>query len=234
MPRSPTSVQRERCGHSQHRGPVFTELLPEYVASAIFEGDDAQAEWRAQETLGLERAVESRRLEFATARACARRALRALGLPASTIPRGAHREPLWPQGVIGSITHCQGFRAAAVARARDLRALGIDAELDEPLPRDILEHIAGAQERTALQGLPRSLNADRLLFSAKEAIYKAWYPLTHQPLGFEEVRLRLLPDQGAFAAQLLHPSAAAVAAATLQGRFLVRAGRVLTAVVLPH
>ena len=55
---------------------------------------------------------------------------------------GAKREPLWPAGVVGSITHCDGYRAAAVARATDLATVGIDAEPHEPLPDGVLAAIA--------------------------------------------------------------------------------------------
>jgi hypothetical protein len=80
------------------------------------------------------RAVEKRRREFGTARACARRALADLGRVPAPIVRGEKGAPVWLDGVVGSITHCAGYRGAAVAEARDVRALGIDAEPHGKLP----------------------------------------------------------------------------------------------------
>ncbi|MDK1493915.1 hypothetical protein QN219_28415 [Sinorhizobium sp. 7-81] len=92
-------------------------------------------------------AVESRRREFAIGRTCARSALSKLGFPPCAIPGGPHRAPLWPSGIVGSITHCAGFCAAAVALQEDYVALGIDAEVDEELPSGVLAIISVDEER---------------------------------------------------------------------------------------
>jgi 4'-phosphopantetheinyl transferase EntD len=141
-----------------------------------------------------------RRSELASGRALARAALALLGLPASPIPAGKRGEPLWPAGVVGSITHCRGYRACALAPSSALTALGIDAEPDAPLPERVLRRlasgreidvIAAARERavglTRPRGEPPAL--DRLLFCVKEAAYKAWYPLGRGPLGLDAVEL---------------------------------------------
>src|SRR6516225_8640665 len=75
-----------------------------------------------------------RRAEFTAGRRCAREALARLGLPAAPVLAGRAGEPRWPAGVTGSITHCAGYRACAVARTADVTALGIDAEPDARLP----------------------------------------------------------------------------------------------------
>lgn len=79
-------------------------------------------------------AGDKRRREFTTARRCARRALARLGLAPGPLPTGPTGAPVWPVGVTGSITHCDGYRAAAAARTADLAGLGIDAELHAPRP----------------------------------------------------------------------------------------------------
>ena len=82
----------------------------------------------AEEVL-VAKAVESRRHEFATARNCAHRALALLGEAPAPIVRRERGAPQWPAGIVGSITHCAGYRAAAVARARDiLRVNGTNAD----------------------------------------------------------------------------------------------------------
>src|SRR5581483_11983056 len=101
----------------------------------------------------LARAVDKRRREFTTARGCARAALARLGLPPAPIPRGPKGEPQWPDGVMGTITHCDGYRAAAVARARDVVTLGIDAEPAGPLPDGVLGLVAAEDEQAWLRDL---------------------------------------------------------------------------------
>lgn len=79
-----------------------------------------------EEELSLGRVVQNRKREFATGRACAHRANRAMGLTPSPILVGAGREPIWPSGVTGSITHCRGLCAAAVASSDEVRSIGLD------------------------------------------------------------------------------------------------------------
>src|SRR5215831_1984935 len=113
---------------------MIERILPSRVAVAEAFGDDPAAELLPQECNVIARATESRQREFATARACARAALARLGQPAVAVLRGPGGAPQWPDGVAGSITHCPGYRAAAVALIRDVISLGVDAEPDEPLP----------------------------------------------------------------------------------------------------
>jgi 4'-phosphopantetheinyl transferase EntD len=150
-------------------------------------------------------AVEKRRREFAAGRVCARAALGQLGYPAVPVLSGSRGEPLWPTGVVGSITHCDGYRAAAVARSGQIATIGIDAEPHLALPEGLLGRIAGAEERVALVRLGSErpqVHWDRLLFSAKESVYKAWYPLAGRGLSLKDISIALDPLAGTFVAQL--------------------------------
>jgi len=145
-------------------------------------------------------AVPSRRAEFATGRACARKALRTLGVPLASVPRGEGGAPLWLPGVVGSITHCEGYRAAVVAWSTTYLSLGVDAEVNEPLPPEIVDLVATRREMASMPGLPRAdVHWDRLLFSAKETVYKASFPLTRQWLDFHDVEIEFT-DRGYFVA----------------------------------
>lgn len=175
----------------------------------------------------IERWVGTRQTEFATARQCARRALADIGAPPAPILRGEQREPLWPQGVVGSITHCPGYHAAGVAYAREMISIGIDAELDEPLPEGTLELVSLPDEREQLGGT-WGPHLDRLLFSAKESVYKTWFPLARRWLGFDEAIITL-HDNGTFAVAVT----AIGPLGTLRGRWLARDGLILTAIALP-
>jgi 4'-phosphopantetheinyl transferase EntD len=206
---------------------VIDEILPRGVATAETFVDMGEGELFAEERLLIARAVPKRRAEFATGRACARRALAGLGVEAGPILRGQEREPLWPDGVVGSITHCAGFRAAAVGRATEYRAIGIDAEPDDPLPDGVLELVSLPAERGQLEQ-SADVHLDRVLFSAKEAVFKTWFPLAHRWLGFEEATIALELD-GTFEVRVLVPGPID----GLRGRWLGRDGLVLTAIVLP-
>jgi enterobactin synthetase component D / holo-[acyl-carrier protein] synthase len=147
-----------------------------------------------------------------------------LGYPPVPILPGEQREPRWPEGVVGSMTHCAGYCAAAVARGGEVSALGIDAEVHAPLPEGVLDLISLESERALLAELtdrvPGAVHWDRVLFSAKESVYKAWFPLTRRWLGFEQADIELRLD-GTFEARLLTmedvPAAAGSAKSTAAG-----------------
>ncbi len=183
-------------------------------------------------------AVEARRREFVTARRCAREALVKLGHAPVPVRLGPKREPRWPVGVVGGITHTVGFRAAAVAPQSVLASVGIDTEQHDPLPDGVEELVTVSGEPEMLAALARAFpmtHWGRLLFSAKESVYKAWYPLTGRWLGFEYARLTIDPA-GTFAAKLLIDGARMDGEPPLtqmRGRFLVARGLVATAVTVP-
>jgi 4'-phosphopantetheinyl transferase EntD len=215
---------------------VIEEILPTAAATAeVFDDLDEAALFPVEEEI-VGRAVEKRRREFATGRACARRALERLGLPPVPIESGARGEPLWPTGVVGSITHCDGYRACAVAKSAQARAVGIDAEPNAPLPEGLLSDIARPEELPLLAELSHSAPAihwDRLLFSAKETVYKAWFPLAERWLGFEDATLTIDPA-GTFSARLLVPGpiVGGNEVTGFEGRWLARDGLVLAAILV--
>jgi 4'-phosphopantetheinyl transferase EntD len=184
---------------------VIDELVPPGVTTVETDADLLDTQLFPEEEEAVGNAVDKRRREFVTGRACARRALERLGVEPGPIASGERGEPLWPDGVVGSITHCRGYRACAVARADEVASVGIDAEVHEPLPHGVLEHVATPAERAALPANGSGVHADRLLFSAKEAVYKAWFPLTGTWLDFEDVDLSIGLHDGTFHARLLVP-----------------------------
>jgi 4'-phosphopantetheinyl transferase EntD len=220
---------------------VIEELLPGEVSAVEVYGDLPEAVLFPEEEAVIARAVEKRRREFTAARACARAALARLGQPPVAILPGTRGAPQWPPGIVGSMTHCAGYRAAAVARASDMIAIGLDAEPDRSLPDGVLQVIALDEEHAGLRGLQALACAspapcwDRLLFSAKESVYKAWFPLTGRWLGFEEAAITFHPADGTFAARLLVPGPTLDGGQLtgFSGRWLARDGLVLTAIAMP-
>jgi 4'-phosphopantetheinyl transferase EntD len=182
-------------------------------------------------------AVESRRRQYAAVRCCARACLARLGYARVPILPGVGGAPTWPAGVLGSMTHCAGYAAAAVGPLSRISAIGIDAEPDAPLPEGVLDLVATPAERDRLavtQLEPDSPNWDRLLFSAKEAVYKAWFPLTGEWLDHEEVEILFDPQDGTFAALLSRDGLIVHGRQVrcLHGRWVRKRGILLTAVVL--
>jgi 4'-phosphopantetheinyl transferase EntD len=148
---------------------MVERVLPAGIVAVVSTRRDLETPLAAAEAAAVERAVPARRREFTTGRACARAALVHLGLLPTPVPPGPAGEPRWPAGVVGSITHCEGYRAAAVARATDLGALAIDAEPNRPLPAGVLDAVAASTERRGLRCCAEAAPVvcwDRLLFSA--------------------------------------------------------------------
>jgi 4'-phosphopantetheinyl transferase EntD len=217
---------------------LLAGVLPDPVASAELYDDPPELTPLPEEEPLIARSVAKRRSEFVTVRYCARQALGQLGLPPVPILKGDKGEPCWPDGVVGSLTHCQGFRGAVVGLRTDVRSVGIDAEPHDVLPKGVLDAISLYDERRELTALPAGQHWDRILFCAKEATYKAWFPLTHRWLGFEDAHITFTVDgsgaAGTFAsAILIDPAAESGPPLTaMSGRWLVRNGLVLTAIVL--
>ncbi|MFB6955831.1 4'-phosphopantetheinyl transferase [Streptomyces sp. NPDC056309] len=225
---------------------MIEELLPDSVVAVEAYGDDETdlAPLHPEEQAVVARAVGKRRREFAGVRACARVAMEKLGVPPRPVLPGERGAPRWPEGLAGSMTHCEGYRAAALVRATDLASLGIDAEPHAPLPEGVLSTIAlPAEERrlARLAALHPGVHWDRLLFSAKESVYKAWFPLTGKWLDFEEADVEVSTaagpaPRGEFRARLLVPGPLVDGRRLghFEGRWTVSQGLVVTAVTVPR
>jgi 4'-phosphopantetheinyl transferase EntD len=168
-----------------------------------------------------ERIGEPRSRDFETGRECAREALVKLGVGVSIIARGGAGEPVWPEGIVGSLTHTHEYCAAAVARTSEVLKLGIDAEVHRALREGVLEIVADADELKMIRDLPKDVHWETVLFSAKESIYKAWFPSGGR-LGWEDVSVVLQPGLGTFTT--LKP-------AGIEGRFLVTESLIVTVAI---
>ncbi|MEH1166644.1 4'-phosphopantetheinyl transferase superfamily protein [Micromonospora sp. CPCC 205539] len=214
------------------------DLLPPSVAVAIAGPADWTGELLPAEQACLsDRAVQSRRRDFTAGRVCARRAMADLGLPPAPVPAADDRAPIWPAGVVGAITHTAGYCAAAAARTTDVRSVGMDAEQHRELNPGVRRLVLLPEEEETCARLPSDTSWPIVLFSAKETVYKVWFPVVGSWLDFHDARLELDPDAGTFTARIAvaRLAAATVPAppATISGRFTVADGLVRTAAVLP-
>ena len=187
-----------------------------------------------EEAACVARAAPRRVAQFAAGRACAHAALTQLGVAQPVLRVGPDREPLWPEGITGSITHTGDYCAAVAAPRLQLAALGIDAEERGAVRRQLWRHIATAEERAWLEALPAQQLGDMssVLFSAKEAFFKCQYPLTRQWVGFADVIISIEADLFRVA-----PRAALRLAEHAPppwcGRFALDGALVLTGIALP-
>jgi 4'-phosphopantetheinyl transferase EntD len=182
--------------------------LSEGFAFAVCSADRGNCSVHPGEEFVLSaRGYEKKKLEFALGREAARLALRQIGFESGpAVLRGSGGEPLWPIGVAGSISHCYPWSVAVVGQHSNDLAVGIDLEsVDRLREIDISNLICSDKE---LQWVQEGEIRERLLmvFSAKEAVYKAFYPIYQRYIDFKEVELSWLSDQGCFRAKFMNPA----------------------------
>jgi 4'-phosphopantetheinyl transferase EntD len=219
-------------------GPLslLSQILPPRITIGEQIGTLAGSILPEEEGVVGANALPKRRQEFAAGRTCAREALGLIGLSETSILCDLNREPLWPAGVVGSITHCNGYAAAAVAYSTDFVTIGIDAEPNEPLPNDVLEFISLDAERKWLSQMAEpGICWDRLLFSIKESIYKAWYPATKMWLDFDQAYVTIHSGNGTFSIELLiNPAIIPKQFLSFSGRYCVIDSLILTSMCVPN
>lgn len=188
------------------------------------------------ESRALARATPARQAEFAAGRAAARLAFRAIGMVPYAIPMGVDRAPVWPNGIVGSITHHEGRCMAVIARRSALAGLGLDLAALDPLAEDLWPTVLTEPDRTWLTTQDKSLRGGyaQVIFSAKEAAYKALYPQSRQVVGFDA--MDIVPDlsRNRFTAVLRIPFGPFRAGSTLQGQVFCRDGLICTLMALPR
>jgi 4'-phosphopantetheinyl transferase EntD len=188
----------------------FQSLFPAGVVATEMRVPGDVALLLPEEAACLGRAVAKRRQEFAAGRQCARRALQEFGVVDFPLRVGADREPLWPRGFVGSITHTAGICAAVVASRERFRGLGVDAEIVGVVGAELWPSICVAAETAWLASLPQPERAPAvtLIFAAKEAFYKAQFPLARERLHFHDIGIDVpvwSTSRGSFLVRPLRP-----------------------------
>jgi len=182
----------------------------------------------AAEQAAAESMQPVRRREFMHGRICARAALTALGVADPVIPVGADREPVWPDGVVGSISHCDAVAAAVVARREDIGGLGIDLESNEPLDRQTLALVCRETELSWLAHADDELHLAKLIFSAKESIYKCIWPVIRHFVDFQDIGIQIDTETQRFVAVDWDDDLPAPLIGSIRGRYRVRDGWIMT------
>ncbi|MDB5122580.1 MAG: putative Phosphopantetheinyl transferase [Mucilaginibacter sp.] len=170
---------------------TFSNLDPS-LFSQFFTTDfvGAEALTPAEKAL-IQKAAVKRQNDFSTGRYCAREALGRFGISDAEILMGEVKEPLWPKGFVGSISHSKTLAGAIVAKIDDIAAIGLDIETIGGVSRDTWDMLFVANEQAFLNTLDDNEQAlfATLIFSFKEAFYKLQYPITKQYLDFKEAEL---------------------------------------------
>ncbi|MGW1997729.1 4'-phosphopantetheinyl transferase family protein [Embleya sp. NPDC001921] len=209
-------------------------LPPGTVVAEAFGDPPGPALFPEEEAMLPDKTAPGRRREFTTARGCAHRALAELGCAPAPLLKGPSGAPLWPDEVTGAITHTDGYRGVVVARVADILSIGIDAQAGriQETTYPVMGRPAELRRLAKLQAERPEVPWDRVLFSAKEAAYKAWHPLTGIYVGFRGADVLIDPDRGTFRVNVLNAVGPKVNGRPLtgvSGQWMVEDDLVLTA-----
>jgi 4'-phosphopantetheinyl transferase EntD len=204
---------------------LLRAIFPPDCAVVVSTNEGDPADLFACEAAYIRNAIPSRQAEFAAGRACVRQALRDLGAPRYAIPADSQRAPVWPTGIVGSISHCPSRCAAVVGHRPFRNAIGLDVETRDPLKDELRPVVTTPAERAALARLRGRFPCDpyKLLFVAKEALFKLTFPMTRRFLEFHDAIIRLNLD-GTFEAEI-------DAAMRFAGRYGVTDGLIIAGMV---
>ncbi len=188
---------------------MFADILPGYVRIVVADEQMWTRKLAEEEETCIANAVEKRKREFRAGRNCAKQALSYFEPDRRlVVERGSMREPLWPAGYVGSITHTNTYCAAAVAQSEYCRSIGIDVEKNCAMDTDITRHICTEREREWLCKARAKDNGGEvvhwamLYFSIKEAIYKAFHPIYKEFLDFQEAEVYISREKRYFHADI--------------------------------
>jgi 4'-phosphopantetheinyl transferase EntD len=211
----------------------ISKLFPPDLSTSETEEEVEASDLLPAERAVVANAVPKRVKEFAAGRRCAREAIGRLGVSVTDLPANGDRTPRWPSGVIGCITHTDGYCAAVVGRSADYAGIGLDVERVEAMPLEVMPQICTQEEQALLHATSphasRALAA--MIFTAKECFYKCQYGITRSWLDFKDVHIQF--EAGTFLVASRHPVVQDLQKKwSLRGQFLECDGRVVSGMVL--
>ncbi|WP_161860670.1 4'-phosphopantetheinyl transferase family protein [Algicella marina] len=213
---------------------VARGLFPAEISVAATDPRREYEGLMAEEVKAIVRATPRRRREFVAGRVAARHAMSALGYGHNSVPSGSDRAPVWPPGLVGSISHTGSVCMSVVARSSTASAIGIDVETDEPLSQDLWDTVLTSSDQSMLRSFPR---ADRgriakIIFSAKECVYKCQYPISKKLFGFDMLNITLDMEGYRFWATLNDDVAPFSRGTSFAGNFALTDNVVITGMTL--
>ena len=173
---------------------IISTLFPDSVTGIILPIDDYLSQLTPAEYKIIDSACDKRKLEFSTGRWCAKQALAIEGINNLSILSGKNREPIWPTGIVGSISHCKDECGAVIAKSNNIGAIGFDVENIKELKNDIAKIVCTKIETKWLaeqNKYPYNVML-LLIFSLKESVYKCIFQ--HQQLAIEFKDCSIIPS----------------------------------------
>lgn len=213
---------------------AITSTLPGPIVTHGGMIDMLQSHLHPLERVEVRNAVPKRVREFTAGRTCARIALERLGYENIAIPVGKRRQPVWPEGIAGSISHAGNHCIAAVCTRNHFTSLGVDIEQATPLSESLVDLVCSREERNRLAngaGSSTGLLA-KFMFSAKEAVFKCLFPVYGEELEFHDVSLDISLHEGRFIAHVSRFALNSETDLELRGRFACTSSLVVTSAVL--
>ena len=214
---------------------MLASLFPDHAVTLTAEPWMWETPLSIQEECFISNAVDKRQREFRAGRHCAHKALEYFGIANGIIPKGPHREPQWPTGFVGSISHTQTLCTVAVCSKQHTLSLGHDVEYATPLTHDILPLICCEDEQLHIKQLgnyPAPLC--KIIFSAKESLHKTYFPLNKHTLDFLDAKITLNVEQQSFKAEVIHSEPYPKYPLTLfHGKFAFDQHHVYTGIYVP-
>lgn len=213
--------------------PEFARhLFAEDVAMATTDPNALMPRLIGDEVLALEQVSTARARQFGAGRAAARAAMEQLGQPPRPVLQGEDGAPIWPVGLTGSITHGEAISFAVVSDAPDLAALGVDLEAATALESALWPELCVMSEINWLARLGPSQRGHfaKLILCAKQAVYKAQFPLSRVALDTQAIALEIDLAESRFTASFTRPLPGFAPDEVLAGRFAILSTNVIAAV----
>ena len=216
--------------HQDQSGQTLAKLFDVPVSIGVTAPRHPQPALAPSEWPAVKNALPKRRSEFAAGRAAARRALDAVGRGRCAIPAQTDGAPIWPPGISGSISHTSYLCIAGVTEA--FASIGLDVEGNEDLDAELIPIICGKDELYCYDPGTHGRWA-KVIFSVKEAVFKAQYPLTGQLIGFDHLSVSLDTNGDGFTATFIKPAGRFLEGSQIGGRFRYWADHVVCAAEIP-
>lgn len=215
---------------------MFDSIFPKDVLWQVAEEWMWEAPLCAEEEALVARAVQKRIREFRAGRNCAHKLFRQAGIQCNALLKGKQREPNWPDGWVGSISHTKGLCVVAIAPKNQYQSIGLDVEQATPLDPNVLSLICSNEEQNRIRQISQSggqnlasVPYSKIIFSAKESIHKTYFPLNYHTLDFLDADVVLDINSGKFSATIHNPeSTPRVPISDLEGRYTIDEKHVAT------
>jgi 4'-phosphopantetheinyl transferase EntD len=210
--------------------PDISGLFPDGVLTACEVRENWSDVLLPLEARQLGDVCDKRRAEYAAGRNCARRLLVALHGDLVPLLTGAYRQPLWPEGFVGSISHADDICAVALAKTDEIESLGIDVELLEPLDDAVTDLVLTPAEQRAIRD--EESWVAKLIFSIKESNYKCCYHRVRAFIDFQQCEVQLNMRDQSFTSVIACTSyQGEQLQIRTEGRWLIEVGHIFTSAV---